>query len=313
MATAPEFPTLSFTDETLLSILSKPSTLGEDTVGTSQETYEDWESLSELKKNMIKTQIHGIMMTEYLRAKISPLGLIVANDPKIFLDDPEFRKAWAHISWKCTIDWLILIVKTAERLAAQLLIKIEATERHLKTTVSNTAFKSKLAEINKEIKDNETYLLQQKANKLHKDIKNFKFEKIFPYSTDEFTPPKTQTSSRKRSNNQYWTSSSDDQWSSGDDEPIYHQPPRGNRYQHPRLPGPFNQGIHPMMNVPFNQPMWQYSPFLAPRPYFQDFQPQPFLGRGRGKGRGRRRGNRGTQVQWQDNASTIQTRSRGPV
>ena len=291
---------LSFDDEVIASILNKPSALGEETPGTSSNTYEDWESLSLMKKNRVKSALHGILMTEYLRSKIAPMGLIVLNEPRIFLEDAEFRKSWAQIAWKCTRDWLVLIINTAQRLVDELTIKIQAAETHIKTTVTLATYKTKLAEINAEMKENETYLTQQKINKLHKDIKKFNFEKVFPYSMADFIPTSKSTAyQKKKSNNQYWTSSSDDQWSSSEEDSL----PSTSRGPPPPL---FS---HQPLNIPYNPQFWNFHPFFQPRYPFQQPQP-PFLGRGRGRGRGRRRG-RMPQVQWQDEVPQMQTRSRG--
>ncbi|KAJ1169805.1 hypothetical protein NDU88_001695 [Pleurodeles waltl] len=177
---------LSFDDSVVQEILQTPSILGDENSGPSSGTREDWTKLSALKKELLKTVLHGTIMTEYLRANISPNALIVTNVPRIFLQDLQFRIDWSQISWKCTRDWLILIINTSKRLADSITIQISITEAAMKTTVQLSQFKSRLAEINLELNETKEYLTRQKINKLQKDIKRFNKEKIYPYTKDDY-------------------------------------------------------------------------------------------------------------------------------
>ncbi|KAJ1154717.1 hypothetical protein NDU88_007460 [Pleurodeles waltl] len=168
------------------AILQTPSILGDENSGPSSGMKEDWTKLSSLKRELIKTILHGTIMTEYLRTNISPNGLIVTNVPRIFLQDLQFRLDWSQISWKCTRDWLILIINTSKRLADSITVQISITETAMKTTVQLSQFKSRLAEINLELNETKEYLTRQKINKLQKDIKRFSKEKIYPYTTSDY-------------------------------------------------------------------------------------------------------------------------------
>ena len=61
-----ELGILSFDDEDVNSILQAPSLLGGNTDTASLDTYEDWDSLSNTKKNQVKTALHGALMTDTL-------------------------------------------------------------------------------------------------------------------------------------------------------------------------------------------------------------------------------------------------------
>ncbi|KAJ1109637.1 hypothetical protein NDU88_006997 [Pleurodeles waltl] len=226
---------LSFDDSMVQAILQTPSILGDESSGPSCGTKEDWTKLSALKKELIKTVLHGTIMTEYLRANISPNGLIVTNVPRIFLQDLQFRLDWSQISWKCTRDWLILIINTSKRLADSITIQISITEAAMKTTVQLAQFKSRLTEINTELNETKEYLTRQKINKLQKDTKRFNREKVYLYTKGDFqcevpsdTSDDSDTPQRRARTPQY--SSSSDDWS--DDEG---QRTNRNRYIPPLL------------------------------------------------------------------------------
>ncbi|XP_078504507.1 uncharacterized protein LOC144763080 [Lissotriton helveticus] len=190
--------------------------------GTSNE---DWATLTELKKELIRITIHGVMMTEYLRNNIAPRGLIVNLIPRLFLEDKQFKTDWCQVSWKCTKDLLFLVTQTAKRLADALLEKISSIEATMKAAVNKnnkTSFTTKLADINQEMADHHDYLLKQKTDKLQKDISKFEKEKVYPYLKDDFKSKKNNYSSDDNSddNNRRGSTSSD---SSGG------QAPRNNR------------------------------------------------------------------------------------
>ncbi|KAJ1148111.1 hypothetical protein NDU88_000951 [Pleurodeles waltl] len=132
---------------------------------------------------------------------------------------PEFRIDWSQISWKCTRDWLILIINTSKRLADSITIQISITEAAMKTTVQLSQFKSRLAEINLELNETKEYLTRQKINKLQKDIKRFSREKIYPYTKDDYHCEGTSETSedsdvpQRKTHAPHHSSSSDD-WSS---------------------------------------------------------------------------------------------------
>ncbi|XP_069083443.1 zinc finger protein 91-like [Pleurodeles waltl] len=180
------FQGLSFDDEMVAAILQTPSILNNDGAAPMGSLKEDWDKLSTLKRDLIKTVMHGTIMTEYLRANIAPNGLLVSNIPRIFLQDLAFRKDWAQIAWKCTRDWLVLIINTSRRLADTITIQINSLEGTLRTTVTLAAFKTRLAEINTELNETKVFLTNQKITKLQKDITRFSREKVYPYTLEDF-------------------------------------------------------------------------------------------------------------------------------
>ncbi|KAJ1199407.1 hypothetical protein NDU88_003243 [Pleurodeles waltl] len=140
---------LTFDDEEVTAILSAPSLLGDTALSKKLSQLGDWDTLVELKRTQVKTILHGAILAEYLRSNTAPNGLIVSNEPRIFLEDLEFRKDWALIAQ----NWLILIIKTATRLSEAILIQIKTSENNLKTGASILSFKKKLEETNKNMNE----------------------------------------------------------------------------------------------------------------------------------------------------------------
>lgn len=118
----------SYGEDVVAEILKTPSLLDTEGNMVGSSAQGDWNSLAALKKLQVKIALHGTIMTLYLRANSAPNCLIVQTAPRIFLDDPVFRREWSQITWKCTRDWLILIIGTAKRLSEALIIKINIAE-----------------------------------------------------------------------------------------------------------------------------------------------------------------------------------------
>lgn len=207
-------------------------------------------------------------MTEYLRANIAQNGLLLSNFLQLFLEDATLKKEWSLVAWKCTRDWLILIINTAKRLADALLIKIQIAEGALKTDILITAYKTKLAVINNDISEPKEYLMKQKITKLQKDIKKFDKEKVYPYLKENYIPmggdvssDESQTSCRRNVSN---CNSSNDIWGSNgtrlDLRPSFFG------YERPPFQGPA---------------FWQYPMFpQGPQQFFPHSSTPPFLDRG---------------------------------
>ena len=90
----------------------------------------------------------------------------MTNAPRIFLNDLIFRRDWAAIAWRCTDDWLVLIIKTAKRLSEKLEGEIKISEDLLKTTIDIRSFKKRLEEINSNMTEYRDYLTSTKIKKL---------------------------------------------------------------------------------------------------------------------------------------------------
>lgn len=287
---------LSYTSAEVDEIMSDLSVFADANIAQSISTTKDWENLTEMKRNRIRTILHGTILKEYLSNSMAPKGLLVSNAPRIFLEDEAFRKDWAAIAWHCTHDWIVLILKTALRLSEKIQVEIQVTESHMKTTI--TGFKKKLDELNKEMTDYKDNLTQQKVQKFHKDLKRFSYTKAYPYSDPEFTPQsKEEDTSDASSNASSNTSNSSINSGGSNSKPRGRGRGRGqgnwSHYAPVPMQGPPDPYYHPQ-NMPMYgwQPPFQ-QPFFQPNPYTP-----PFLYRG-GRGRGKRRNqNQGAQVHW---------------
>ena len=111
---------------------------------------------------------------------------LVKNVPYIFLNDLQFKKDWSLVSWHCTRDWIVLIIKTATRLCNDLKIEISTIEVRLRASQAFVGIKNRLEELNKSMEEFETTLRNSKIVKLHKDIKKFSRERVYPYIREDY-------------------------------------------------------------------------------------------------------------------------------
>ena len=162
-----------------------------------------------------------------------------------------FRVDWSKIAWHCTRDWMVLIIKTAACLSAELLEKIQVDDSKIKSLGLPGGFKKKLEELNKEVKEYNDYLLDSKLTKLKKDVKKFSMEKVSPYIKEDYIAKPTD------SDNDNSTSGSESSGSDrGDDRQSY---PRKNRGGRPR--GSFSNPWQTFSHYP-PQPLHPFHPQL---------------------------------------------------
>ena len=309
-----ELPSLSFNDADISAILASAPLLQDVNIPDSIIQSDDWQKLNDLKKEQIRTVLHGLIMTEYLRSNIAPKGLIVNTAPYIFLHDMVFRLDWSKISWHCTRDWIVLIIKTATRLSDALLIQIQTLESQIKSMGIPAIFKKKLEELNQNITEFKDYLLQSKIKKLKKDVKNFTLEKLHPYTSKDYVISITSTGSQDSDSvsSEGSTGSSDSYRAQGYSKNRGRfRGPRFYHNQQPLNPGfmPYSHMVPPPFFQPYQAPppMWGIPPHNVPfqRPFFEP--QQPFLGRGQHFQRTRRR--EGRKVHWETNLDQQQ----GPI
>ena len=62
----------AYTDEEVNTILSGPSLLTGIDIPQTIASTADWDNLTEQKREQIRTILHGVIMTEYLREKAAP-------------------------------------------------------------------------------------------------------------------------------------------------------------------------------------------------------------------------------------------------
>ena len=171
---------LSYSADDIEAILAAAVSLElTDTIDCAQGT-DEMDKLRTLKREQIKTLLHGTIMTGYLKANAAPPGLLVKNEPFIFQRDLVFKKDWSLISWHCTRDWLVLIIKTATCLSEELKIEIHTIEVRLKANQTIVSFKKRLEELNRNMSEFETTLKNSKIVKLKRDIAKFSHKRVYP-------------------------------------------------------------------------------------------------------------------------------------
>ena len=74
-----ELPSLTFDEADIAAILASAPLLRDVSIPDSILQSDDWQKLNELKKEQIRTILHGLIMTEYLRCNIAPRGLILTT------------------------------------------------------------------------------------------------------------------------------------------------------------------------------------------------------------------------------------------
>ncbi|XP_078506971.1 uncharacterized protein LOC144767397 [Lissotriton helveticus] len=322
---------LSFTGSDIDEILAAQPLLQNSDLSEAIAQTDDWDTLSNKKREQIRTAIHGIIMTEYLRFKTAPRGLWISNAPRFFLHDLAFCRDWSSISWKCTLDYLVLIVKTAKRLSEALLAEIQTCEQELKRNINPLIYKKRLDEITKELEENQEFLMQNKLQKLAKDVKKFSQERMHPYSKEDYTVAETGSDADSTGGSSNGSEGSYEQQTTrrGSYNPRYRGPRRGNRnnrgnrgnrWQKPPFfqgnPMPFFQQYMPpfggWMN-PYNSNMDQHPQMgnqMMPMPMASTSHQtqQSFLGQGQNQPRGKKK-----NLTWQDHLPNVQTRSMASV
>lgn len=303
-----DFGGLGFDDEFLSSILSENPSMLDQIPTPAPAIVGDWETILNLKKSHSRTIIHGQIMAEYLHGKCSPTGLIVTNAPRLFLTDKVFVKDWSLIAWRCTRDWLILIITTAKRIADAILVEIQILEGQIKTTLTTKRFEKQLEDSNKANKEYKDPIFLAKIEKFKKDLAKFSHEKVYPYTSDNYTP--TDTNKPKHTAGSSYATSSETE-SSGSESGDNSQPRgrgRGNRPNRRYN----NRGNMYQTGSWWPPAPWGYPQFPPPMSHYpmqpQYFENQAFLGQGRGWNRGRRRGQ--NQVQWSDNQDSTTTHNK---
>ena len=292
-----DFLGLTFTEEDVEAVLAAAMTLEEDINTNTATDPVDLAHLKSLKRERIKTLLHGTILSGYLKSNAAPQGLIVRNEPFIFQKDLAFKKDWSLVSWHCTRDWIILIIKTATRLANDLKEEIETIEIRIRSNQSLSDLKKRLEELNKEMSNFESSLKTSKVNKLKRDVAAFSLEKVYPYTHRDYVAPKGQ---RPFGDSDLSDTStvSDSSNSSGEDSGARQfRRPRGRargRMWHDYSSVPFYPQ-YPYM-PPYMPPPGQWGPYQGPMQYPQG--PRPFLGFGQDRPRGRWKDNQRPQVQW---------------
>ncbi|XP_078542312.1 uncharacterized protein LOC144828051 [Lissotriton helveticus] len=163
-------------EDQIAAILAAPSLLSDTPLLGKTSVREEWEKLSNLKKKQVRIALHGALMSEYYTSGASPASLLVRIEPRIFLDDKKFRLDWSYIANKCTRDWLILIISTAQRLSEDLLKEILDLEESIKRDNTLTNAKDHLSKIQDDISEYKTYMINQKIKGLQRNLQRYTHE-----------------------------------------------------------------------------------------------------------------------------------------
>lgn len=186
------FKTFGFTEDQFYKLLNQHPRSGATSV-TNRSGHEELMKILNLRKKLIRTVLHAEFFMGYLRAGVIPLVLRIRNEPGLFTENKKFLEIWSHIANRCSWDWLILIIETAQEVIILERQQIEELEAALGQNTAVDDAKKKLEELAQDIEGYHDYQTNRKSTKLKKDIDNFSAELVYPFlQKDYYTTRKDQ-------------------------------------------------------------------------------------------------------------------------
>lgn len=172
--------TFGFTEDQFKQLIGDSSkTINSLTLSNKDD--EKWNKLWNLKKKMIRTELHSEFIIQYCRKGIIPVGLQIRNEPGLFVNNEKFKESWTLIANRCSRDWMLLIIETAQAIIIIEREEIETLEKQLNESTALEDAKKILDEIKEDISGYQEYMINKKTNKLRKDTANYKNESVYPY------------------------------------------------------------------------------------------------------------------------------------
>lgn len=68
-----------------------------------------------LKQKRMRFNLHALSLADYHRASWIPRGLRIQKAPALYLDNEVFRRKWANILNKRSMDLMVLIIETSNQ------------------------------------------------------------------------------------------------------------------------------------------------------------------------------------------------------
>lgn len=184
------FKVFSFSEDQFNKLVNS-SDKNTNTISTTNSDTEQWKELWNLKKKTIRTELHSDFLIQYCKKGMIPKGLQVRNEPSLFVKNEKFVETWTFIANRCSRDWLLLIIETAQATLIIEKVELDEMERKLKDNTTVEDAKLKLEEIQKDLDSYKDYLINKKSNKFRKDLNQYKPELVYPYlQKDYFERPR---------------------------------------------------------------------------------------------------------------------------
>lgn len=171
--------TLEFTEDDYERIAVRDSLFdkGSDTLEELQKR------LKHLYNREVRTNLHAITLSDYLRNKQIPRGLRITKlQPTVGRDNEAFCDKWCQILNKCSFDLMALIIQEATEQLSNIREEITVLQADL---TRNMADKAKLTKIENDLlnykADTEHEIKSVKMRKFKRDLEDYKSQQVYPW------------------------------------------------------------------------------------------------------------------------------------
>ena len=170
--------THTFTDEDIQSILfPSDGTLSSSTVQTEDLS----RKLSYLMTKEIRLQLHGITLSEYVRAKRIPQGLRLHKIPSLGRNSEEFCTKWCEILNKASLDLMVLIIEHTHQELAKTKNEVEEIKGEITKTLDAPAFQKLQENIAMATDKYREKELKKKIKKFKRDTFDYRDNKVYEW------------------------------------------------------------------------------------------------------------------------------------
>ncbi|XP_078515088.1 uncharacterized protein LOC144773887 [Lissotriton helveticus] len=175
-----------YTVDYIKHLCSLPSLLSETPDVSTATNSTLPEQLEKLRKKQVRLQLMILMLTDYLKSEVIPVGLQVRNIPGIFTDNPKYVSNFSYIGTTCSRHWLALGIDIATETLKSLEIEISDLLKQINDSDPTSDCKKLLEQVEKTVADFHCIEQNKKSNKIKKDIKNYNIENTYPYLNKDF-------------------------------------------------------------------------------------------------------------------------------
>lgn len=170
----------SFSSDHISNLCVEQTPFGLEESGASGETA-TWDKLVAVQKRLIRSELHRLSLIEYLRRQHIPRGLRVYKEPRLFATNAAFLSKWNCILNKCSCDLMVLIVDTAKLTLEDLNKEAQVLLDELKSKETDINFKSRGADMSKQLDQLREEVKVAKAKKLKWDYDDYTSGYVYPW------------------------------------------------------------------------------------------------------------------------------------
>lgn len=216
--------TLSYTDADIESILFPDAGPSLDMDPTTDDLTR---KLKHLASKEVRLQLHGITLSEYVRAKRIPRGLRIQKAPTLGRNDDDFCTKWCEIMNKASLDLMVLIIDYTQKE----LSKVETEMTEIRTQVqksveSPNTFKELEEDLKNTMAKYKEETQKRKLSKLRRDTMDYRDNKVYPWRLQMATPPTRPRKQVRFRNTPSYTSASSSEYLSDSDQDFLREDQR---------------------------------------------------------------------------------------